>query len=210
MEDFRSLVEQIGWLGTNTRPDVIYDVLNLSCLLNHPKVEDIIQANKCLRKLEMVDCTLRFSNLGDMSKAKIVTFSDASHANLPDGYSSAGGFVIFLVGENGKSCPLAWEAKKIRRVVKSTLAAETLAASDAVDMSYYLGSVLSEILFNTKDCNVINISCFVDNQSLVENVHSTKNVSEKRLRIDLAALNGIYSLFRPIFSNYVFFSFFTF
>ena len=190
-ENFRSLVGQIGWLGTNTRPDVSYDVLNFSCLLNHPKVGDIIEANKCLRKLDMMDCTLKFSNLGDLSKAKIITFSDASHANLPDGYSSAGGFIIFLVGENGKSCPLAWEAKKMRRVVKSTLAAETLAASDAVDMSYYLGSVLSEVLFNVKDSNVIHISCFVDNQSLVENVHSTKNVSEKRLRIDLAALKQL-------------------
>merc|ERR1712198_15773 len=117
--------------------------------------------------------------------------SDGSHANFPDGFSSAGGFIVFLVGENGNSCPLAWEAKKIRRVVKSTLAAETLAASDAVDSCYYLGNMLSEILFNVHGRNVIPITCYVDNYSLFENVHSTKNVNEKRLRIDLAALKEL-------------------
>ncbi|KAK4327467.1 hypothetical protein Pmani_002131 [Petrolisthes manimaculis] len=190
-ENLRSLVGQIGWMSTNTRPDVSYDVLNMSCVLNHPKVENVIQANKCLRRLEIVDSCLRFPHLGDLSNVKLIVFSDASHASLPDGYSSAGGFIIFLVGENGKSCPFAWEAKKIRRVVKSTLAAETLAASDAVDMCYFLGTVLSEILFHVNDKNVIPICSYVDNHSLVENVHSTKNVSEKRLRIDLAALKEL-------------------
>lgn len=190
-ENLRCLVGQIGWLSINTRPDVSYDVLELSCILNHPKVDNMIQANKCLRKAEMVDCSLKFPHLGDLNKIKLVAFSDASFASLPDGYSSAEGFIIFLVGEDGKSCPLAWGAKKIRRVVKSTLAAETLAASDAVDMCYYLGSVLSEILFQEQEKNVIPIYCYVDNQSLVENVHSMKNVSEKRLRLDLATLKQL-------------------
>ena len=51
--------------------------------------------------------------------------------------------------------------------------------------------MLSEILFQVHDKNVIPICSFVDNHSLVENVHSTKNVSEKRLRIDLAALKEL-------------------
>ena len=75
-------------------------------ILNHPKVENIIHANKCLRKLEMVDCGLRFPQIGDLSKIKLVAFSDASHASLPDSYSNGEGFIIFLVGEDGKSCPL--------------------------------------------------------------------------------------------------------
>ena len=114
-------------------------------------------------------------------------YSDASHANLSDGCASAGGFVVFLVGENHQSCPLYWESKKIKRVVKSTLSAETLAATEAVDMAYYLGYILSQVLYNA-DNNVIPIELVVDNYSLYENVYSTKNVTEKRLRIDLAIL----------------------
>ena len=54
----------------------------------------------------MVDCGLRFPQIGDLSKIKLVAFSDASHASLPDSYSNGEGFIIFLVGEDGKSCPL--------------------------------------------------------------------------------------------------------
>ena len=185
-EDFRSLVGQLGWLCTNSRPDLSYDVLELSCKVNTPKVEDLLEANKCLRKACTFESSMYFPCLGDVTKYKLVVYSDASHANLPDGVSSAGGFVIFLVGENGNSCPLYWEAKKIRRVVKSTLASETLAAVEAVDMAFYLGNMLSQILYNKE--KKMPVELYVDNHSLYDNVYSVKNVSEKRLRIDLAIL----------------------
>lgn len=70
--------------------------------------------------------------------------SDTFHANLPDVFSSATGLIILLVGENGNSYRLAWEAKKIRRVGKRTFHPETLTASDAVDLCYYSGSILSD------------------------------------------------------------------
>ena len=64
------------------------------------------------------------------------------------------------------------------------MAAETLALVQAVDVSYYLAHILSVIMLGKK----VEINCFIDNKSLWENVHSTKSVSEKRLRIDLACL----------------------
>ena len=41
---------------------------------------------------------LNFRNLGDIKKARISAFSDASLANLKGG-SSEGGYIIFLHGE---------------------------------------------------------------------------------------------------------------
>ena len=117
-----------------------------------------------------------------MNNCKLVVFSDASHANLPNGVSNAGGFIIFLADDKGNVCPLYWESRKIRRVVKSTLAAETLAAADAIDNAYYLGQILSQFLFDNK--KEIQIELYVDNKSLHDNVFSVKNVAEKRLRID--------------------------
>ena len=35
--------------------------------------------------------------------------------------------MIFLVDSHGVKCPLAWQSKKVRRVIKSTLASEALA-----------------------------------------------------------------------------------
>lgn len=44
----RHLVQQIGWSSTNTWSDVSYDVLDISRVLNHPKVENItMQARSC-------------------------------------------------------------------------------------------------------------------------------------------------------------------
>ena len=48
---------------------------------------------------------------------------------------------------------------------------------------------LSEILL--KNARKFAIECYVDNYSLWENVHSTKSVTEKRLKIDLACIKEI-------------------
>lgn len=155
--------------------------------MTDPKVEQLLQANKCRRRASTFESCLFFPKLGDLEKSKLLVYNDASHGNLPDGASSAAGFVIFLVGENNKCCPLYWESKKIKIVVKSILAAETLAATEAKDAAFYIGNLLSQVIFNT-DKNVVPIELIVDNHSMYDNVHSTKNVSEKRLRIDLAIL----------------------
>ena len=188
-EMYRGLVGQLGWLCTNSRPDLSFDVLELSCKVNSPKIGDLIDANKCLKKACMFESSMYFPKLNDLNNCKIIVYSDASHANLPNGVSSAGGFIIFLADNKGNVCPLYWESRKIRRVVKSTLAAETLAAADAIDNAYYLGEILSEILFrHGKD---IPIELYVDNKSLHDNVFSVKNVAEKRLRIDIAAIKEL-------------------
>ena len=72
-------------------------------------------------------------------------------------------------------------------MVKSTLAAETLALVDGLDTAIYLGHILSELLGKTTK-NIISVECFIDNKSLFDNIHSTKLVSEKRLRIDIAVI----------------------
>ena len=77
------------------------------------------------------------------------------------------------------------KAAKIHRVVKSTIAAETMALYDAADYAFYLGKLLQEV---TRCATPYPIVCYVDNRSLCENLTSTKSVTEKRLRIDIAAL----------------------
>ena len=191
-EEMRSVIGQLGWLSSNSRPDLSYDVLELSCKIKNPRVADLLMTNKCVRKAQMYENSLKYPNLGELTKSEIVVFSDASYANLPNGSSSAGGFLAFLVGENGRSAPIYWESKTIRRVVQSTLAAETLSATKAVDMAYYIGSILSQVLMKSSE-NKIPIKLIVDNKSLFDNVHSTKNVAERRLRIDLALLKELVS-----------------
>ena len=80
--------------------------------------------------------------------------------------------------------PLNWQSKCIRRIVRSSLAAETLALSDALDDAIYLRKLFSEIMFN--DNYDIPIEIIIDNKSLYDALFSKKNVIEKCLRIDIA------------------------
>ena len=109
----------------------------------------------------------------------LCVYSDASWGNLPDSVSSAQGHVVFLCGKEGKCCPLSWTANKIKRKVSSTLGAETLALHDACDEAIYLNAILSEIIFDSKH-PMFKIVGAIDNKSLHDNIHSTKQVQEKK------------------------------
>ena len=145
-------------------------------------VAQIKQANKLVKRVNGEDITIRFPCLGKPNEMRILLFSDA---NLIDGVSSAEGYIILLAGSNGRCCPLAWCSKKIRHVVKSTIAVETLSMVDGLDMAVYLGCLLAELFTCDKG---FPLDCHTDNHSLFENIHSTKAMSEKCLRIDIASI----------------------
>jgi len=56
--------------------------------------------------------------------------------------------------------------------------------SDGCDLAIYTKAFLSEILSKTN----LNVTAHTDNQSLYENVHSSRQTLEKRLIVDIAAL----------------------
>ena len=119
-------------------------------------------------------------------------------ANLPD-QGSQGGYLIFLIDCYGKYCLLAWQSRRIRRVVHSTLAAECLAAVDAAEASVYLSTCLQELLCvasqstseKNKRPSLIPVSIICDNKSLVDAVHTTTAVENKRLRISISVLRDM-------------------
>ncbi len=180
---YRSLLGSINWIVRGSRPDMAYDLIELSIRNNSAKVQDLIHARKVMRRLKENDSYLIFSNLGDPSHWKMYIFTDASLGNLSDGVSSTMGIVLFLVG-NGKACAIVWRANKIKRVVRSTLAAESLALLEGLEEALYTRAILRELYLKLK-CPII---AYVDNKSLVEAVHSTKQVSDRRLRIDIGSI----------------------
>ena len=71
-------------------------------------------------------------------------FSDASFAYLKSG-SSQGDFIISLCG-SGKYAPITQKSNKLKRVVKSKLSAERLAPKEALESSFMIKSLPSELL----------------------------------------------------------------
>ena len=181
-DSLRSAIGQLSWIGNQTRPDISSNVCQLSSNLKNATKSDVTFANKTIRKVRVDKLSLKFPKL-NLNNLQLVVHSDASHNNLPNS-GSQGGYMVFLGDTNGKVAPIQWQSKRIKRVVKSTLAAECLALEEAVDHAYYMKCIVSEIM--NKD---VPMHCSVDNQSLCDNLHSSNNVKEdKRLIQDIALL----------------------
>ena len=120
------------------------------------------------------------------AELKIVVFTDASLGNINEGTGSTGAYIVWLMDNTGQCCPIAWNAHKIKRVVRSTLAAETLGLEEGLEASYYYREMLASIL-GVKPRTVM-IEAYVDNKSIIEAILSTRLVEDKRLRVDVAAI----------------------
>ena len=134
--ELKAIAGQINWIATQTRPDLAYDACEISTSVKSATVEDVMQANKVVRKAKSNTVRLRFRDLGDVKRADLISFSDASLGNLKDGASQGGH--IFLVGKNGNYSPISWQSKKIRHIIKSTLSAETLVLQESAESCYIL------------------------------------------------------------------------
>ena len=98
--------------------------------------------------------------------------------------------MIFLVDKHCNINLVQWQSKRINRVVRSSLAAETLAMSDGFDSAVYISVLLSE-LYPELNSFKIPIDIYTNNKSLHDAIHSEKYVSEKQLRIDIGALKEL-------------------
>ena len=181
---YRSIVGRLNWVVQGTRPDKAFDVIELSSRFKTACLKDLNQAKKTYLKLKEQHALVMYPPLAPWNDVRLVVYSDASHANLPDGMSSTYGLVVFLADSSGHLCPLSWRAGKIRRVVKSSLAAETLALQEGVEEAIYIQKLLTEMC---PSCS-FPIHAFVDNKSLVEALGSTRLVDDRRLRITIGAL----------------------
>ena len=125
LKELRAVVGQLLWASGQTRPDISFDTCQLSSSLKSATAEDQLRADKTIKKLKSNEVKLRFPNIGQVEKAQLVSFTDASIANVKNGVSRGVG-IIFIVGENGEYAPLSWNSKKIKKMVKSTITAEIM------------------------------------------------------------------------------------
>ena len=95
---------------------------------------------------------------------------------------STAGHLVFIAG-GGKASVLSWRSSKIKRVVRSSTAAESLALSDALDDALFLREMIGELIGKK-----LQIHANIDNNNLHTLIHSTTSITEKRLRIEIAAV----------------------
>ena len=189
-KELKRLAGQLLWVTTQTRPEMMYDACKVSNVGKHPKVNNLVEANLALQKLKSKKGHINFLNLGNPNQLKVICYSDATYASLPDG-SSQGGFIVFVQGSNGLLSPLCWSSKKLNRVTRSPLASEAVALNEAADAAFLISAMIQEIF---QLPNFPPVLCRTDSASLVETLQSTNLVTDKRLRIDVARLREMEKL----------------
>ena len=82
----------------------------------------------------MQSVKLTFKSTGNILASEIIAYSNASFVNLKGGKSK--GYIVLIKSRDGVISPLSWRSRKIKRFVKSTLAALTLALNEAPDQCF--------------------------------------------------------------------------
>ena len=179
---FRHGIGQLGWIAGMTRPQGSFSFCVLSTRQSDPLISDFVKYTKAIRDLKSDDSWMKIPKL-DLKSLFITVYSDASFGNLSQGASQMG-YIIFLHDKIGKSVPLSWVSKKIKRVARSTLTAETLAAVEAVDAAVGLKQAVEEVMC----CSLPPIKLIIDNKSLHDASNTTNVLADKRLMVDISAL----------------------
>ena len=159
----------------------------VSSSIKDATVRDLVTAKKFIKLLKCNELVLSYPQISDLKNASLVCFSDASFANLKCGGSQIG-LLVFLQGRNRKYMLLAWQSRKLKRVVKSTLTAETLALQEVIEAAIMIKAMFLEILNVDAHNQILPIKCVTDSKSLHDAVYSTKTLAEKQLRIELCAI----------------------
>ncbi len=130
---FRQLVGHINWAVQGSRPDLAFDFVDLSTKLKVATVDDFVRAQKCIQQLKsdssVLTNDLLFNDLGEKDQWKLLVFRDRSLTNLC-GSGSVGAHLCMRSNDKGSVCVLNESASKIKRVVRSTLAAEMLVVQE--------------------------------------------------------------------------------
>ena len=136
-QELRRLIGALQYAAVNTRPDISAKVGEIQSKVTRAKVEDLLVVNRVLHEAKTHHVCLHILPI-PLYETTFCAFSDASFATNKEA-SSRQGCLIFATGaallnnEVGIVCPIAWSSRKIPRVVRSTLSAEAVALSGALD-----------------------------------------------------------------------------
>ncbi len=92
-------------------------------------VQDLIDTNRLIKNAKNLNYVLRIPSI-PLDKMAVAAVSDSSHGNMRDGATQAGWMTVVInedciTKESDAAC-IAWASHKVKRVVLSTLAAETI------------------------------------------------------------------------------------
>ena len=129
---------------------------------------------------------LRYGPLGRAS-LHLRAYADASFASSGD-MSSQLGFIVLLCDGADRCHVLTYASKKARRVVRSIMAGEVSAFSDAFDAAYILKHDLERVYDEP-----LPLVMPTDSKQMFDVITRASHTTKKRLMIDVAAARDAYN-----------------
>ena len=93
--------------------------------------------------------------------------------------------------KNAKVNLLSWKTRKIPRICRSVKAAETRALDDGIDDAVNTARLFKEVyngVIDLRNPDQLPVVVKIDNKSLWENLHNTRQCDEKMLRNTIASI----------------------
>ncbi|CAK0807406.1 unnamed protein product, partial [Prorocentrum cordatum] len=222
--DNRSALGALGWLSSQTRPDLAAGVAMGQRTQNKPTIQDLLETNRLIKLARKhADVGLEFPKL--RGPLCLVTYHDASWANADEPAEGAiskllaktvgatskdknitirsqAGYVSFLAeakllrGDRARAGIVDWRSGTIKRVRRSTLAAETMSAVDDLGCAQITRCVFASLEIpdaHPEDIppSLLPLVQVTDCASLYDTMHKdgySKLPSERRLLLDLVGL----------------------
>ena len=97
---------------------------------------------------------------------------------------------MFLADQHNNCNLFSWQSKRLKRIVGSTLSAETLAMSEGIEAALYVSAVYSDMVFNDSS-RKLPLQVLADNKSLQNALKSSNYFLDRRLRVDIGSLKEL-------------------
>ena len=147
----RTCAGQLAWVSNATRPDQSFLASYLQGVQDKGFVSHVQLYNKSLRELKERRVCLKFPSTVPIEDWRVVCVCDAGWATRDNG-DSQGGYLLLLAESKiltrarARSWIVDWSSKKLKRAVRSSVAAETLAGQNGLDAIEMFQALLEKTL----------------------------------------------------------------
>ena len=196
---FRGGVGSLGWFVDHCCPQLSFQLAELRRKQASPTVQDLLKLNKVIRAAKVIESKIKIRSI-PVEHLRFMGVHDAAHANF-EGGASQQGHLILAVHASVTNCRvlvsvLSWQSKKIKRVVRRSLAAETCSMSTCQEHLDWMRTMWEQmtrgefVLENYEQLLTPPPSILVtDCKSLYDAIHkegAAPASTDKRLAIELA------------------------
>ena len=134
------------WVSLMTRPELSFEVNQLSTNISSATIKDLKDARRLVEKAKLDPIALNLTQIGKLQDLTLKLYCDASFNNQEQKVRSTEGRVLMLENKvSSKANIFSWKTKKISRICRSVKAAETRSLEDGLDEAIHHARIVREI-----------------------------------------------------------------